>query len=463
VAYIKNTDHLLAHGNTTVRKVALDIIEYALAKADPYNATMALIKIENDVQSIGDLRFDLKTHRRIFLLGAGKATYPIAKALEDILGPRIADGVIVCKYGQEGILSRSRLYLAGHPIPDESGLRASQKALELARQTQADDIVFGCVTGGSSALFPFPAKGVTLEDKKALTSLLLASGANIVEINAVRKHVSQIKGGRLAKAIHPGAHLINLTVSDVIGDPLDYITDPTVPDTSTLDDARSTLTKYDLWTKLPLSVNHFLKNAGPEYESPKEADLAGHHRYDFIIVKGTVACEAAAEKARALGFNTLILSTMLEGESKELGRTFGAIAAEILLNNRPLALPCVVIGGGETTVKIDGDAGEGGPNQEFAVSAALSVDDIGNVVVVGLDTDGTDGPTDWAGAIVDASTASRARKAGLDLFDHLRRHNVSPGLQRLGDVIRTGATGTNVNDLKIMVIMPPDKPETKKL
>jgi hydroxypyruvate reductase/glycerate 2-kinase len=463
VAYIKNADQLLTHGNTAVRKVALDIIEYALAKADPYKATMALIKIENDVLSIGDLRFDLKTHRRIFLLGAGKATYPIAKALEDILGPRIADGVIVCKYGQQGRLSWSRLYLAGHPIPDESGLRASQKALEVARQTQADDIVFGCVTGGSSALLPFPAKGVTLEDKKVLTSLLLACGANIVEINAVRKHVSQIKGGRLAKAIHFGAHLINLTVSDVIGDPLDYITDPTVPDTSTLDDARSTLTKYDLWTNVPLSVNHFLKNAGPEFESPKEADLARHHRYDFIIVKGTAACEAAAEKARTLGFNTLILSTMLEGESKELGRTFAAIAGEILSNNRPLTLPCVLIGGGETTVKIGGDAGEGGPNQEFAVSAALCVEHIGNVVVVGLDTDGTDGPTDWAGAIADEGTASRARKAGLDLFDHLRRHNVSPCLQRLGDVIRTGATGTNVNDLKIMVIMPPDTSETKKL
>jgi glycerate-2-kinase len=172
----------------------LDIVEYALEKSDPYKATMALITVENNVLSIGDLRFDLNRHRRIFLLGAGKATYPIAKALEDILGPRIADGVIVCKYGQEGLLSRSRLYLAGHPIPDESGLEASQKALDLARQTQVDDIVFGCVTGGSSALFPFPAKGVTLEDKKALTSLLLTCGANIVEITAGCKPFPQKRG-----------------------------------------------------------------------------------------------------------------------------------------------------------------------------------------------------------------------------------------------------------------------------
>jgi glycerate-2-kinase len=463
VAYIKNRDQLLAHGNAAARRVALDIVEHALAKADPYKATRALVNLENDTLSIGDLQFDLKSHPRIFLLGAGKATYPIAKALEDILGPRITDGVIVCKYGQQGRLSHSRMYLAGHPIPDQSGMKASQKALELAARTQADDLVFGCVTGGSSALYPFPAAGVTLEDKQKLTGLLLTCGANIVEINSVRKHVSQIKGGRLAKAIHCGAHLINLTVSDVIGDPLDYITDPTVPDTSTLDDARSTLTKFDLWKKVPLSVSRLLKNAGSDVESPKVADFDGYHRYDFIIVKGTAACEAAAEKATRLGFNTLILSTMLEGESKELGRTFGAIAAEILLNNRPITPPGVVIGGGETTVKIDGGTGVGGPNQEFAVSAALAVEDIGNVVVVGLDTDGTDGPTDRAGAITDDSTASRARAAGLDLFDHLREHNVTPCLQKLGDSILTGATGTNVNDLNIMVVLPgPSKSQSNR-
>ena len=461
MGYIKNAAQLLGHGNTVVRKIALDIIEYALAKTDPYKATRALINIDNDVLAVGDLQFDLSAHRRIFLLGAGKATYPIAKALEDILGSKIADGIIVCKYGQQGRLTRSRMYLAGHPIPDESGLNASRSALELARQTKTDDIVFGCVTGGSSALLPFPVQGITLEDKKALTDILLTCGANIVEINAVRKHISRIKGGRLAKAMHSGAHLINLTVSDVIGDPLDYITDPTVPDTSTLEDARCTLTKFDLWTKVPSSISHFLKNAGPEHESPKNDDLAGQNRHDFIIVKGSAACEAAAEKARLLGYNTMILSTRLEGESKEVGLTFAAIAAEIVLNNRPLNTPCVVIGGGETTVKIDGDAGLGGPNQEFALSAALSIANSGNVVVVGLDTDGTDGPTDWAGAIADAGTVSRAGRAGLDLCDYLRRHNVTPGLQKLGDVIHTGATGTNVNDLKIMVILPTDKTNTK--
>ena len=454
MGYLQNAAELLSHGNRELRKAALDIIEYALARADPYKATRALVELQDDTLAVGDLRFGLNPDRRIFLVGAGKATFPIARALEDILGDRITNGVIVCKYGQPGTLSRTKLHLAGHPIPDESGWKASHQALALARQIRPGDIVFGCVTGGSSALLPLPVEGITLEDKKAVNKLLLTCGANIIEINAVRKHLSRIKGGRLAKAIHPQAHLINLTVSDVIGDPLDYITDPTVADTSTFGDARATLTKYDLWDKVPASVAGFLKTAGPEQETPKEADLADHNRHDFVIVKGDAACEGAAAKARALGFNTMILSTMLEGESKELGRTFAAVAREILRNHRPLTPPCVMIGGGETTVKIDRQAGAGGPNQEFACSASLEIDAIGNVVIVGLDTDGTDGPTDVAGAVVDNMTVSRARAEGVDLFAGLKQHDVTPAFQKLGDAIDTGATGTNVNDLKFMIIFP---------
>ena len=454
MAYIKNTDQLLSHGNINTRKIAIEIIEYALAKADPYIATKALVSVQDDILRVGELKLDLKKHKRIYMLGAGKATYPIAKALEDILGDRISGGIVVCKYGQEGMLSSAELQLADHPISDESGFLASQKALHCARQTQPNDIVFSCITGGSSALFPFPVESVTLEEKKVVNSLLLACGANIVEINAVRKHLSQIKGGRLAKAIHNQAHLINLTVSDVIGDPLDYITDPTVPDTSTLDDAKATLTNYDLWNKVPISVSMFLENAGLEHETPKEKDFAKYNRHDFIIVKGDAACQGAVEKEKALGFNTMILSTRLEGESKELGRTFAAIAGEIVLNQRPLTPPCVVIGGGETTVTIDADAGKGGPNQEFAVGAALFIENIEDVVIVGLDSDGTDGPTEFAGAIADDSMMSRGRKSGIDIFGSLKRHNVTPVLSKLGDAILTGATGTNVNDLKFMIISP---------
>ena len=365
MAYVKNAGQLSEHGNREARRAALEIIEYALARSNPYGPTKGIVSVKGDQLVVDDLRFDLKKQRRIFVLGAGKATYPIAKALEEILGDRIFGGLIVSKYGHQKKLGHVKLYSAGHPIPDESGFKASQKILNLAKKTRAGDIVFGCITGGSSALLPFPVKGVTLAEKKAVTDLLLTSGANIVEINAVRKHLSRIKGGRLAKAIHRRAHLINLTVSDVIGDPLDCISDQTVPDTSTFDDARYTLAKYDLWTKVPESVAEFLRNGGPEQETVKKVDLAGHNRHDFIIVKGNTACESAAEKARELGFDTMILSTMFEGESKELGRTFSAIAGEISLNHRPLSPPCVLIGGGETTVKIAGKTGKGGPNQEL--------------------------------------------------------------------------------------------------
>jgi len=452
MSYIKNRKQLLSHGNIKLREMALEIIEHALAQADPYPATRNLVRVDGNYLVVGELRYNLDEHQRIFLLGGGKATYPFASALEDILGERITDGVVICKYGQEGRLSRARLYHASHPIPDRAGLEASRQAIALARQTQPNDIVFGCVTGGSSALMPLPVDGVTLEEKKVVNRLLLTCGANIYEINAVRKHLSQIKGGRLAQAVHPRAQLINLTVSDVTGDELDYITDPTVPDSSFLEDARTTLTKYDLWDRVPASVNQYLKTAGPEKETPKTEALSDRSLHSFILVKSARVCEAAAEKASELGFKALILSTVLEGESRELGRTFSAIAREIISNQRPVKLPCVVIGGGETTVKIDGAAGEGGPNQEFSLAAAPDLDSIGNVVVVGFDSDGTDGPTDVAGGIVDNQTIARANDLGLDFFGILARHDVTPALKTLGDEIETGATGTNVNDLKFLLI-----------
>jgi hydroxypyruvate reductase/glycerate 2-kinase len=454
MTHIKNTNRLISNGNVSLRRPALDIIEHALSAVDPYAAVRNLVHLDGDKLTVGHLELDRTLSPRIFIIGSGKATYPIAKALEEMLGDRITDGVVICKYGQEGTLERSKLYLADHPIPDEAGLLAAKEALKQARRTQPGDVVFGCITGGSSALMPLPVEGISLDEKKHVNRLLLTCGANIVEINAVRKHLSQIKGGRLAAAMHPEAHLINLTVSDVIGDPLDYITDPTVPDTSTFDDARATLSKYDLWPHLPDSVVGFLRSAGQDQENPKGVDLARHKRNNFIIISASEACEAASAKATDLGFQSMILSSMFEGESRELGRTFAAIAKEVVQNRRPLEPPCVIIGGGETTVKIDGLAGKGGPNQEFALGAAPYIAGIGSVLIAGLDSDGTDGPTESAGGLVDDQTLYRARRIGINLFDGLSNHDVTPIFRKLGDEIYTGATGTNVNDLKLMVILP---------
>jgi glycerate-2-kinase len=417
------------------------------------------VTLNADQLCVGDVMLDLSDHPRIYILGAGKATFPIARALEDLLGDRITDGVVVCKYGQEGTLDQSQMVLASHPIPDEAGVDGARRTLILAQQTRPGDIVLCCYTGGSSALLSYPAESISLSEKKVLNQLLLSCGANIIEMNAVRKHLSRIKGGRLAAAVHPAAHLINLTVSDVIGDPLDYITDPTVPDTSTLDDARATLSKYDLWSRVPASIAHYLEAAGHAQETPKEEDLAARACYNFILVSGDAACVAAVEKARALGFEARILSTMLEGESSELGRTFAALAKEIVLKQRPLEPPCAIIGGGETTVKLGEEFGLGGPNQEFALAAACEIADLGRVLVAGIDSDGTDGPTDFAGALVDSGTLKRAQAAGIDVHGSLARHNVTQALQDLGDIVETGATGTNVNDLKMLLVMPAEDSE----
>jgi glycerate-2-kinase len=437
-----------------MRHAVLDIIEYALEQSDPYMAVHTLVKLEGNQLTVGDLQLNLRDDQRIFLMGAGKATFPIAHALEEIFGDRITDGVVICKHGQEDRLFRSRLYLAGHPIPDEGGLDAAKEALGLARMTKPDDIVFSCMTGGSSALMPYPVEGVSLNEKRAVNQLLLTCGANIYEINAVRKHLSRVKGGRLALAMNPDACLINLTVSDVTGNELDYITDPTVPDTSWLDDARTTLTKYGLWKRVPASVAEYLTTANLAQETPKEADLAGLKRYDFVLVKSDEACNASARKAKEMGLNVMVLSTQFEGESRELGRNFAAIAKEILLKKRPLNVPCLIIGGGETTVTIGEQAGLGGPNQEFALAAAIEIQGMQKVVIAGIDSDGTDGPTNLAGGLVDGQTATMASKNGLDLFTILMQHDVTPAMISLGDGIETGNTGTNVNDLKLMIIYP---------
>jgi len=417
-----------------------------------YRAVRNLVNLSNDLLTIGHISLDLKKHRRIFVVGGGKATYPIVNALEEILGDRITDGVVVCKIGQSVFLQKTRIYYASHPIPDQDGCDAAIECMNIAKVTGPGDIVFACITGGSSALMPLPVDGISIEDKKKVNRLLLSCGANIYEINAVRKHLSKIKGGNLARAIHPEACLINLTVSDVTGDELDYITDPTVADTSLFSDAGNTLDKYDLWKLLPDSVADYIRLGGSGRETVKEEDLKGRQRHDFILVKSDAATEAALKKIKDLGFQSLLLSTTLEGESRELGMTFACIAREIDKSHRPVGRPGAVIGGGETTARVTDAAGKGGPNQEFVLGAALGIEGIANVVVVGLDTDGTDGPTELAGGVVDGFTVAEAEKEGLKVYNELVTHNASIVLEKTANQIYTGATGTNVNDLKFMLV-----------
>lgn len=447
--YIKNREELISHGQAKGRETVIDIIEHALSAAHPYAATLNLVRLDGDILSVGDLRFDLSERGGIYFLGAGKATFPIAKALEEILGERISDGIVIVKEGQEGTLKRVKMRESTHPLPSERGFMAAKEMKSLAEKVQEGDIVFCAMTGGNSALAPLPVSGITLEEKRVVTELLLNSGANIREINAVRKHLSDIKGGKLALSIFP-AEVINLAVSDTTGDPLDYVTNPTVPDTSTFEDAIQALKKYDLLESIPKSIREYLLHATPEMETPK--DFSNMPVHTFIMVKSNVPCEAASDRAKELGFAAMILTSSLEGESKEVSHVFTSIAREIKTRHRPLVPPCVVIAGGETTVTIRGACGRGGPNQEFALSAALELGDQKGVVIAAIDTDGTDGPTELAGGIVDSSTIERAKEKGVGLLESLLSHDASTVLSELSDAIVTGHTGTNVNDLKVMLI-----------
>lgn len=445
---IRNQAQLLDHGTRELRRAAIDILEHALAAADPYHAVKELIHLEDKVLSVGDLCYDLSQRGKIYVLGAGKATFRIGQALEEILGPRIKSGVIVVNQRPPDHLKHIQVLEAGHPIPDERSYQAACEVMACAQAAKAGDLVFVAITGGSSALLCLPAGGISLEKKRNVHELLLASGADILAINAVRKHLSKIKGGLLAQAILP-AELVSLTVSDVVGDPLDYITGPTVADTSCVSDAIDVLKGFDLWDKVAASIREHLSR-GSQAETPKTLDAELVHT--FLLIPSATACNAASAKAQELGFNPLVLTTSLEGESQEIGIFLGTIAREIVGNGRPIAPPCAVIASGEATVTVLDAGGSGGPSQELALGAAIKIEGISQVVLASIDTDGFDGPTEFAGALVDGSTLSRAEKLGYDVFHHLRAHNVTPLLKDIGDTLLTGPTGTNVADLVVMLV-----------
>jgi glycerate-2-kinase len=447
---IQNFEQLTSRGPSILREKVVDILEHALIAADPYNAVKQKLDLQKEKVHIADLSVDLKQFERIFVIGAGKASRPIALALEEILGDRITGGLVILKHGDEARFNFIDVLHAAHPFPDENSLRGGQQMLSLAKTFTERDLVFAGITGGSSALLELPAEGITLEEIQKVYELLLLSGADIVQINSVRKHLSQIKGGLLAAQILP-ATLINLTVSDVVGDMLDYITGPTVPDTSTFEDALLILDEFDLWDSFPDSAIEYLRIGGNQQETPK--DFGDLPLYSFVVVEGDAACVGAVDRARELGFDPMLLTSMLKGEAKDAGAFFAAIGQEIIQNSRPLQPPCAIIAGGENVVTIGSDdRGKGGPNQEFALSSSIDIDGSDHIVIAAIDTDGFDGATNSAGAMVDGGTRSLAESLGHDIGDALKHHDVDTLLNKTGDVIITGPTGTNVNDLKVMLI-----------
>ena len=456
---IRNRERLVSQGDTSARKAVVEVLEDALDALDVSRVVRALLAVERDMLRVGSRRWDLRSRRRLFVIGAGKAGNVMAKALEEVLGDRITQGLVIVKRLEPGdTLQHIELVEGGHPLPNASGHAASRRILHLVEGATRDDLFIGLISGGSSALMSCPLPGITLEDEREVTEALLKSSARILEINAVRRHISALNGGRLAQRIEArGAEMINLIVSDSVGrkptldpaQPAEFVGTPVAPDATTLQDARDVLERYQLSSRIPGSILEFLRKAGPAQETPKALGPRIHH---FVLQRPADACEAAKGSAETMGLPTCVLTSQLEGDSREAGTFLACVAKEVGLNHRPVPPPCILIAGGETTTRVDEGACEGGPSQELALGFALEVAGRSGVCIGAIDTDGTDGPTEIAGGITDGTTVERARLRGLSVYDRLRAHDSSKVLSAIGDDVVTGNTGTNLCDLNIIYV-----------
>jgi hydroxypyruvate reductase len=448
------------------RERAWQIMRAALNAVEPGAAVGRHLRLAASHLTIGDPQgieqtYDLDDFDRVLVVGGGKAGAPMAAAVAEILGQRLAGGVVVVKHGH--MLNDSaasgpiEIVEAGHPVPDAAGLQGAGRIIDLLRDATSRDLVLCLISGGGSALMTSPLPGISLADLQTLTQTLLACGATINEINAIRKHISQLKGGQLAQLASP-APVVSLILSDVVGDPLEVIASgPTVPDPTTFDDAWSILVRYGILDDVPPSITSHLSAGlrGDIPDTPKPGNPIFEHVQNVIIGSNRLAADAAAAEAQRLGFDTILLTTFLEGEAREVGKVIAGLAKGLVRDEtmhpagRPLSRPTCLILGGETTVTLHGD-GKGGRNQEMALAAALSLESWKGVLIASLATDGTDGPTDAAGAFADGSTVTRAAHLGLDAETHLARNDSYHFFEKLGDLIVTGPTKTNVNDLALI-------------
>ena len=431
------------------------IIKAALASVDPSRAVTAALKLNGDRLTVGQQTIDLGIYQRIIVVGAGKAGAPMAQAAEQVLGERIGAGRVVVKDGHGAPTDVIEIMEASHPVPDDRGVEAGRSIANLVQDEAAPDTLFLCLlSGGGSALLVAPAEGLSLADKQQTTRLLLASGADIGEINTIRKHLSQLKGGNLARLAAPG-RLISLIISDVVGDRLDVIASgPTVADNSTWGDCRDILTRYGIWEQVPAPVRLRIEQglAGLTPDTPKPGDSALAGVTNLIVSSNRMAVDQAMGQAEKLGYAPLLLSTTIEGETKDVARMHAAMAHEVLASGNPLAAPCCLLSGGETTVTLGEEPGTGGRNMEFALAAALDLDGLPGILAVSVGTDGTDGPTDAAGAWADGDTVARGAEQGLKARGFLERHDAYNYFQPLGDLIITGPTRTNVMDLRLVLV-----------
>lgn len=438
-----------------LRQDAKEIFWAGVAAVDPAAAVARVLQRGGDFLRLAGEVYDLRDYRRVLVLGAGKAAVPMARAIEAHLGERVTQGAVVTNHASGADLQRIKVFEAGHPIPDARGELAARHLLQLAEAADAQDLVICLISGGGSALLPLPAESLNLKEEQEVTDLLLAHGVTIHEINTVRKHLSRLKGGQLARAVHP-ATMMTLILSDVIGDPVDIIASgPTVPDPSTFADAERILVLYGIWQKLPRAVQQHIKNGcmGRIPDTPKPRDPIFERCHYSIVGCNSDALAGCERHARSLGYHTMILANRVQGEARDIGRLYAAILHNVVSSEQPIHTPACILAGGEATVTVRNRGGRGGRNQEMALSVAMDIDGLPSCVFLSAGTDGIDGPTDAAGAFADGNSIARARALGLRFVSSFLRDNDSHTFfQKLGDLLITGPTGTNVMDLQIMLV-----------
>jgi glycerate 2-kinase len=456
LSYIKNLEDLTMNGLTqkdrNARRSILLSFDRAIASVDPYKSVSSRISEGSIFQM--NKSIELSGFEEIFVIGAGKASGMMAKAVEDKI-ERISEGWVnvPAKTEKAVSLSKIRLNPAGHPIPDEGSINGAKEMLRILSKADERDLVIVLISGGGSALMEYPMEGITLEDLREMNRLLVLSGADIREINTVRKHVSRVKGGRLAEAAYP-ARVVSLIISDVIGDPLDTIASgPTAPDETTFQDAWEVLRNYSLVEKMPQSVIKVIKDGmeGRIPETPKPGDPIFENVTNMIVANNLKAVQTAEGVLRSLGYNTLVLGSRVQGEARHIGKMLAGLASSIKNEGIPLSPPAALLMGGETTVTVTGD-GVGGRNQELVLGAVRQIAGLDGVVVASIGTDGIDGSSEAAGAICDGHTLERALREGLKPEEYLKNNDSYSFFSWLGDAIITGPTLTNVMDLMGVVV-----------
>ena len=446
--YIKNAWEL---ARDDLHLFALELAEYALSVADPYNAVSKSLKLRGQTLLVGD--FEVQVDEGVHVVGFGKASRRMVEAVYSVLGDRVRGGVVITP-SDEGFIGPVRLLRGDHPVPGENTLRSSRALLEyLAGNVDSRDIVLVLISGGGSALFEVPEDEVSIGEIAWITSELMKRGADVFELNTVRKRLSKVKGGKLLRYIKARA-VVSLIVSDVVGDRLDTIASgPTAPDETTFRDAYRVLLKYKLWSELDGGLKSVLEKGlkGELRDTLKPGDPVFNNVRNIIVASNKMVLEALANKAREAGFNALILTAMLEGEAREAGRVLGSIVKSTRVYSYPTPPPTVLLAGGETTVTVRG-RGVGGRNQELCLSLAISIRGLRDTVALCMGTDGVDGVSPAAGAIVDGSTINEAESMRLNPIEHLDNNDTYTFFSKLRRAIVTGYTGTNVNDILVAIV-----------